>query len=85
MRSWLRSKLENILAWLDTKTKKSTIFALNQVRKLGYICQSTQINVKFFLILIGNASTITKEGFFIKTVLRFVNPNGLPTLFGKTS
>jgi hypothetical protein len=33
----------------------------------------------------GHASTITREGFFIKTVWRFVNPNGLPTLFAKTS
>jgi hypothetical protein len=73
------------LASLDTKTKKSTIFALNQVRKLGYICQATQINVKNFLTLMGDASTIIREGFFIKTVLRFVNPNGLPTLFAKTS
>jgi hypothetical protein len=73
------------LASLDTKTKKSTIFALNQVRKLAYICQSTQINVKKkFFTLMGKASTITKEGFFIKTLLRFVNPNALPTLFAKT-
>jgi hypothetical protein len=72
------------LASLDTKTKKSTIFALNQVRKLAYICQSTQINVKIFFTLMGNASTITKEGFFIKTLLQFVNPNGLPKLFAKT-
>jgi len=74
MRSRLRSKIENILASLDTKTKKSTIFALNQVRKLGDICQSTQINVKKIFTLIFNALTITKEGFFMKTVLRFVNP-----------
>jgi len=38
------------------------------------------------LTFIGNALSITREGFFIKSVLRFVNkPNGLPTLFAKTS
>jgi hypothetical protein len=44
-----------------------------------------KLMLKIILTLIGNALTITREGFFIKTVLRFVYPKGLATVFAKTS
>ena len=47
----LHFKLENILPSLNTTTKKLPIFALNQVRKLCYICKSLKIKVKNFFDL----------------------------------
>jgi hypothetical protein len=86
MRSRLRSKLENILQSLDIKTKKSTLFTLNQVRKLRDIYHSINFNVKnYFFPYCAMLQLLARDGLFIKTVLRLGNPIGIHTLFTTTS